>query len=182
MSLAALRLHVTRLSWVCLGRHPADGLELPHLYGIHGGARFPRTAAIALAADHGALCIRLRFAALAVMHIGYRSLADLVFVFTVGLYFAFVVQWSGSILGVSLAHGVTNTTLFVVMPDLMQHGSIQSRVVLGLAVLWGTILAGISTIHFNISWRATELRRLRGRLPQRCDAPTVILHDQQIPI
>jgi hypothetical protein len=118
----------------------------------------------------------------AVMHIGYRSLADLVFVFTVGLYFAFVVQWSGSILGVSLAHGVTNTTLFVVMPDLMQHGSIQSRIVLGLAVLWGTILAGISTIHFNISWRATELRRLRGRLPQRCDAPTVILHDQQIPI
>ena len=48
--------------------------------------------------------------------------------------------------GSCFAHGVTNTTLFVVMSDLMQHGSIQSRIVLALAVLWGTVLAGISTI------------------------------------
>ena len=44
------------------------------------------------------------------------------------------------------AHGVTNTTLFVVMSDLIQHGSIQSHIVLALAVLWGTVLTGISTI------------------------------------
>ena len=54
----------------------------------------------------------------AVLHIGYRSLWDFIFVFAVGVYFAWVTQKSGSILGVSLAHGLTNITLFLILPLL----------------------------------------------------------------
>lgn len=57
----------------------------------------------------------------AVLHVGYLSLTDVVFVFAVGLVFAYIVHWSGSILGVTLAHGLTNVTLFLIMPYLAQH-------------------------------------------------------------
>jgi hypothetical protein len=52
----------------------------------------------------------------AVMHLGYRSLLDVAFVFVVGLYFGVVVQRTRSLLGVTLAHGLTNILLFLVMP------------------------------------------------------------------
>jgi membrane protease YdiL (CAAX protease family) len=55
------------------------------------------------------------------MHIGHRSFLDVVLVFGVGLLFAQIVRWGGSILGVSLAHGLTNVTLFLIMPYLAQH-------------------------------------------------------------
>jgi len=52
----------------------------------------------------------------AVLHIGYRSLLDMVFVFVVGLAFGWVVERTRSLLGVTLAHGLTNVMLFLVMP------------------------------------------------------------------
>lgn len=52
----------------------------------------------------------------AVLHIGYRSLFDLLFVFVVGLGFGFIVARTGSLLGVTLAHGFTNILLFLVIP------------------------------------------------------------------
>jgi uncharacterized protein len=55
-------------------------------------------------------------AVFAVLHIGYRSLADLLFVFVVGVVFGLIVQRTGSLLGVTLAHGLTNIMLFLVMP------------------------------------------------------------------
>ncbi|HEY1012445.1 MAG TPA: CPBP family glutamic-type intramembrane protease, partial [Herpetosiphonaceae bacterium] len=51
-----------------------------------------------------------------VLHIGYQSVMDVVFVFLVGLLFAYLVDWSKSILGVTLAHGLTNVNLFLIMP------------------------------------------------------------------
>jgi uncharacterized protein len=62
----------------------------------------------------------------AVLHIGYLSFFDVVFVFLVGLLFAYIVYWSGSILGVCLAHGLTNITLFLIMPYLAQNPSTLS--------------------------------------------------------
>jgi membrane protease YdiL (CAAX protease family) len=53
-----------------------------------------------------------------VLHIGYRSLADLVFVFLVGLFFSLIVERTRSIFGVTLAHGLTNITLFLIFPFL----------------------------------------------------------------
>ena len=52
------------------------------------------------------------------LHIGYLSVLDVIFVTAVGWLFAYLVRWSGSILGVTLAHGLTNFTLFVIMPYL----------------------------------------------------------------
>ncbi len=52
----------------------------------------------------------------AVLHVGYRSLTDVLFVFGVAMVFAMIVRRTGSIVGVSLAHGLTNIVLFLVAP------------------------------------------------------------------
>ena len=54
----------------------------------------------------------------AVLHVGYQSLADVLFVFVVALVFGWARERTGSIVGVSLAHGLTNIVLFLVMPFL----------------------------------------------------------------
>jgi uncharacterized protein len=65
--------------------------------------------------------VSLLFAA---MHIGYHSLPDLLLVFTVGAFFGFVARSTGSILGVALAHGLTNVTMYLVMPALADGAAI----------------------------------------------------------
>lgn len=52
----------------------------------------------------------------AVLHVGYRSVLDVAFVFFVALFFGYVAEKTQSIVGVSLSHGLTNITLFLVMP------------------------------------------------------------------
>ncbi|MCD4671452.1 MAG: CPBP family intramembrane metalloprotease [Anaerolineaceae bacterium] len=54
----------------------------------------------------------------AVMHLGYRSMTDFLFVLMVALFFGLVVNRTRSILGVTLAHGLTNIGLFLVFPFL----------------------------------------------------------------
>jgi uncharacterized protein len=58
----------------------------------------------------------------AVLHLGYQSLLDVIFVFLVALLFAVVTEWTRSIWGVSLAHGLTNVTLFLVFPFIIGQG------------------------------------------------------------
>ena len=55
----------------------------------------------------------------AVLHITHQSLLDVIFVFAVALFFGRMVQRQGSILGVTLAHGLTNITLYLVWPHLL---------------------------------------------------------------
>lgn len=54
----------------------------------------------------------------AILHIGYESVLDLVFVFLVALFFGWVVLRTKSISGVTVAHGITNIALFLFMPFL----------------------------------------------------------------
>ena len=54
----------------------------------------------------------------AVLHIGYQSPLDLVFVFGVGLLYGWVFERSRSIVGVSIGHGLANVILFFVAPNL----------------------------------------------------------------
>ncbi len=54
----------------------------------------------------------------AALHLGYRSALDVVFVLGVGLCFGFVVARTGSLVGVTLSHGLANVTLLIVMPLL----------------------------------------------------------------
>ena len=52
----------------------------------------------------------------AVLHIGFLSWVDVIFVFTIALFFGWVVRKTGSLLGVTLSHGMTNVMLFIVAP------------------------------------------------------------------
>ncbi len=52
----------------------------------------------------------------AVMHIGNMSLLDVVFVFLIGYFYAYAVRFTGSIIGVSISHGLTNVILLLFMP------------------------------------------------------------------
>jgi membrane protease YdiL (CAAX protease family) len=50
------------------------------------------------------------------MHIGWLSPVDWVFVFSVGMFYGYSFMKTKSIFGVSVAHGVNNIMLFLVMP------------------------------------------------------------------
>jgi membrane protease YdiL (CAAX protease family) len=54
----------------------------------------------------------------AVLHIGYGSALDVGFVFVVAIVFGLIAESTWSLLGVTVAHGLTNIVLFVVMPFL----------------------------------------------------------------
>jgi hypothetical protein len=55
----------------------------------------------------------------AVLHFGYLSVVDVVFVFGVALFFGWVTLRTGSIWGVTLAHGLTNVSLFLIYPFIL---------------------------------------------------------------
>lgn len=100
-----------------------------------------------------AVCVLGRWALLyvsllfGVLHIGYLSLADFVFVTLVGLLFAQIVRWGGSILGVAVAHGLTNLTLFVIMPSInLDAPSLPGMLLLSLLAL-GTASFIIATVY-----------------------------------
>jgi len=61
----------------------------------------------------GFLYVSLIFA---ILHIGYRSATDFLFVLAIALLYGWVVRRTGSIIGVSVSHGITNITLFLVVP------------------------------------------------------------------
>jgi len=61
----------------------------------------------------GIVYISLLFATL---HMGFLSWIDVAFVFVIALFFGWVVKKTGSLLGVSLSHGITNIVLYLVAP------------------------------------------------------------------
>ena len=72
-----------------------------------------RTAVEVFGGWGGIIYVSLLFT---VMHMGFLSLIDVVFVFFVALFFGWVVKKTGSLLGVTLAHGITNIVLHLVAP------------------------------------------------------------------
>jgi membrane protease YdiL (CAAX protease family) len=54
----------------------------------------------------------------ALLHLGYHSTLNIFFTFGVALYFGIVTLRTGSILGVSLSHGLANICLYLVLPFL----------------------------------------------------------------
>jgi membrane protease YdiL (CAAX protease family) len=80
----------------------------------------------------------------AVLHIGYLSMIDVVFVLAVGLLFGYIVYLSGSILGVTLVHGLINVMLFLIMPYLAQQPS-AAVATMATWVIWiGTAIGAIA--------------------------------------
>lgn len=50
------------------------------------------------------------------MHIGFKSTPDLIFVFLVGAFYGYVFQKTGNLWGITLSHGITNIVLFLIAP------------------------------------------------------------------
>ncbi len=74
-----------------------------------------RYAGQAVGALPGILFVSLLFA---VLHTGWESWLDVLFVGSVGLGYSLIVRKTGSLLGVSISHGITNAMLFLIMPTL----------------------------------------------------------------
>lgn len=56
----------------------------------------------------------------ATLHIGNRSIPHTFFVFGVGLFFSWAVKKTGSLIGVTLSHGIINITLYLVFPFILK--------------------------------------------------------------
>jgi membrane protease YdiL (CAAX protease family) len=69
-------------------------------------------------AAYGKFGITYQALLFAVLHVGYGSVSDVFFVFGVAVLFGFLAQWTNSLLGVSIAHGLTNIGLLLVFPHL----------------------------------------------------------------
>jgi len=61
----------------------------------------------------GLLYTSLLFASL---HIGWNSFPDLIFVFLVAMFYGYAFQKTGSLIGITLSHGLSNSVLFLIMP------------------------------------------------------------------
>ena len=61
----------------------------------------------------GLFYIALLFTAL---HIGWNSTLDLIFVFSVAIFYGYTFQKTKSLLGITLSHGISNTFLFLIVP------------------------------------------------------------------
>jgi len=70
-------------------------------------------AATDLFGNWGIVYVSLLFA---VLHIGFLSWLDVIFVFAVAMFFGYVVKRTGSLLGVTLCHGIINIMLFIAAP------------------------------------------------------------------
>jgi len=53
------------------------------------------------------------------LHTGYLLVSDVLFVLLVGIFFGWVVKRTGSLLGVTLSHGITNIILYLVAPLIL---------------------------------------------------------------
>ncbi len=50
------------------------------------------------------------------LHIGWNSFPDLIFVFSVAIFYGYTFQKTRSIVGITLSHGLSNTFLFLIVP------------------------------------------------------------------
>ncbi len=100
----------------------------------------------------------------AVLHIGYLSIAHVLFVFAVGVAFGYMVHWTGSILGVTLVHGLTNITLFLLMPYLAQTpGSVVAST--APYIIWIGTAFGAAAFVLSMVPALTQRRRMHTPSP-----------------
>ena len=75
-----------------------------------------RTAVEAFVGKWGIVYVSLLFA---VLHMGFLSWVDVVFVFVIALFFGWIVKETGTLFGVTLSHGITNALLYLILPFLV---------------------------------------------------------------
>ena len=72
-----------------------------------------RLAGPAMGSWKGIIYVSLIFA---ILHLGSLSLLDVIFVLFVAFFFGAIVKRTGSLIGVTLSHGIANILLYLVMP------------------------------------------------------------------
>jgi membrane protease YdiL (CAAX protease family) len=80
-----------------------------------------QSASMQIMGSFGLIYVGVLFA---VLHLGYHSVPDLVFVLFAGLMFGFLVWKTHSLIGASLAHGIANISLYVVFPLMINAGAL----------------------------------------------------------
>ncbi len=103
----------------------------------------------------------------AMMHSGHRSLELLGLAFGVGIFFGAIVYWSGSILGVSLAHMLINVTWWLIMPTMAAQSALlawHSAIALLLGGS-GLSLLAIVLLLVRRSRALSSTRASSGRMP-----------------
>jgi membrane protease YdiL (CAAX protease family) len=75
-----------------------------------------QTASMQILGMYGLVYVAVLFA---ILHLGYHSFSDLLFVLAVGLLFGWLAWKTYSLVGVSLAHGIANISLYVLFPLLL---------------------------------------------------------------
>ena len=94
----------------------------------------------------------------AVLHLGHRSHLDVLFLFGVALFFGWVVARTGSILGVSLSHGLINIVLFLVLP-LLTIAPFSPTAMSNVATVVSTAAAAITRVTSALAEQAIGWRR-----------------------
>jgi uncharacterized protein len=73
-------------------------------------------AAVETVGRFAILYVSLLYAA---FHLGYHSVLNLILVFMIGVFFSYAALRTRSLLGVSMAHGLINLTMFLIYPFLV---------------------------------------------------------------
>ena len=55
-----------------------------------------------------------------IMHIGWDSMLDVIFVGAVGLFYSFVILRTKSLFSISISHTMVNLSLFILAPSLIK--------------------------------------------------------------
>ncbi|MBN1439950.1 MAG: CPBP family intramembrane metalloprotease [Anaerolineales bacterium] len=80
-----------------------------------------QSASMQLLGQRGLVYVAVLFS---ILHLGYHSFMDLLFVLFVGLLFGWWVWRTHSLLGASLAHGIANISLYVLFPLLLNKSAL----------------------------------------------------------
>jgi membrane protease YdiL (CAAX protease family) len=92
----------------------------------------------------------------AILHLGYKSITDLVFVLLVGLLFGWMAWKTQSLWGASLAHGIANICLYVFFPFFLGSGSMPVSSTDGTVVI-GATPEPVSQMNWNATVSASLL-------------------------
>lgn len=118
----------------------------------------------------GPLYISLLFA---VLHIGYKSILDMIFVFLVGYFFSIVAEKTRSLLGVTIAHGLTNISLFLIFPFILVSPLQFSLPSFGTSMPPTSTVQVIEVVQ-TVIIQATATPRMEINLPAMWDSPPTV--------
>lgn len=112
-----------------------------------------QSASMQVLGKFGLVYVALLFA---VLHLGYKSISDLLFVLLVGLLFGWMAWKTQSLWGVSLAHGIANICLYVFFPFFIGSGSMPVSSTDGTVAMVATA-EPISQVNLNATVSASLL-------------------------